>query len=99
MGGNAHRDGNLLYCQHGANECRYNLVESCAIQNFASTADHVSFVACTEKMLKDAPAAPANDVINGCALKEADRSLISSCYNGGRGPEAVKVFDIFGKQT
>jgi interferon gamma-inducible protein 30 len=83
--GNAHGTGTAIECQHGATECKINMVEDCAIKHLAD--NYMPFVFCAES---HATKLSPDDIISTCA----DASVatdISKCYGEGTGQEGASL--------
>merc|ERR1712216_428497 len=86
-------------CQHGEHECLHNFVLGCASRHLPTTDAFVAFATCAETHLKANSSIQPSDVISKCLFFEATKMAISRCFEGGKGHEAMKLFDKLGTET
>ncbi|XP_022189495.2 gamma-interferon-inducible lysosomal thiol reductase [Nilaparvata lugens] len=69
-------------CQHGPEECRQNMIDSCVLSNLGKGAKQLQYVACRMQM-------PAfDDHVQKCAeLQQVSWSDVVSCTTSGMGKD------------
>eukprot|EP00929_Paragymnodinium_shiwhaense_P002052 TRINITY_DN102247_c0_g1_i1.p1 TRINITY_DN102247_c0_g1~~TRINITY_DN102247_c0_g1_i1.p1 ORF type:complete len:291 (-),score=71.00 TRINITY_DN102247_c0_g1_i1:163-1035(-) len=99
--GNAHLSaGGSAQCQHGQDECNYNLIQACAIEHFQKKPEnYLPFVMCTERILGANSAAAVSQVVAVCAGDSATSFSITDCYGDGRGTQALKIVGQVAAET
>lgn len=94
--GNARTTSGKVSCQHGAGECKVNMVEACAIRRLRDPRAYMEFIFCVEKFARsESPDA----LIEKCAKDDASAKSISSCYGDGEGVEGAAAIAAIANET
>eukprot|EP00746_Dinoflagellata_sp_MGD_P006530 gnl/MRDRNA2_/MRDRNA2_112799_c0_seq1.p1 gnl/MRDRNA2_/MRDRNA2_112799_c0~~gnl/MRDRNA2_/MRDRNA2_112799_c0_seq1.p1 ORF type:complete len:189 (-),score=35.89 gnl/MRDRNA2_/MRDRNA2_112799_c0_seq1:188-754(-) len=93
--GNA-RGTTKVQCQHGPQECAFNMIEACGIKHLADPAAYFPFIFCVEK--SDDSKSPS-EVIEECIAETDKQEAISTCFGDGKGEEGVALIAVIAKKT
>lgn len=97
--GNAKRTPSGFACQHGEKECLHNKVLGCAIRSSNTTDSIVAFATCAENKIQADTSTQPSDVITSCGSNSKIQAAISDCFQGGKGTEAMTLYNKLGVET
>lgn len=92
--GNAHGTDPAT-CQHGPQECAFNMIEACGIEHLKEAGLYMPFIFCVEE--SDDSKTP-DQVIESCAPHSFMASILN-CYGGGKGAEGTALIAAIAAKT
>ncbi|KAL2632704.1 hypothetical protein R1flu_004183 [Riccia fluitans] len=92
--GNAriYESGGDITCQHGEDECKLNIIQSCAIHHYPDVTQWFPFVFCLEKLVTDLPRGKVFQNWKSCVEPSGvDFETIDKCFEGQEGDKIVRA--------
>jgi interferon gamma-inducible protein 30 len=95
--GNA-RGTTKVTCQHGPEECAFNMIEACGIEHLKDPSLYMPFIFCVEESdFSDASSKPT-EVLEKCA-PHSFLAAITTCYGNGKGAEGSSLIAAIAEKT
>ncbi|KAL3694914.1 hypothetical protein R1sor_008565 [Riccia sorocarpa] len=83
--------GGDIVCQHGEDECKLNIIQSCAIHHYPDVTQWFPFFFCLEKLATDLPRNAVFKNWKTCVdTSYVDLDTINSCFEGPLGDKLVR---------